>query len=171
MAAALRTIWLLVPIGALVGLPLQLLPARPLAWLVTVAGLLCVAGVLGRSSMLVGAGCAAAVLAYALALWIVGPPADVSRAVAFGLALLLTLEGSHFAARLHGAAVARRVVWRQAWRWAGLAGASIGAVVLLDGLADLAAFSAPAWVYPTLAALGALAVVAGAAKLLAAWVD
>ena len=103
----MRRAWLVVPIGGLVALPVHVLPVRPIVWLVTSAGLLCVAGVLARSPALVGAGSGAAVLAYALALWIAAPPPDLLGAVAFGLALCLTLEGSHFAARLHGATVSR----------------------------------------------------------------
>jgi len=171
LGAVLRRLWLLLPIGVLVGLPFQLLPVRPIAWLVTVAGVLCGMGVLARATPLVGVGCAAAVLAYALALWIVAPPPDVPGAVVFGLALLLTLEGSHFAARLHGAAVAGGVIWRQAARWAGLVAASAVAVGVLDVLAETAAFAAPPWVFPTLAAIGALGVLAGAARMLAAWSD
>lgn len=163
----MRRAWLVVPIGALVGLPLHILPARPIGWLVTSAGLLCVAGVLARSSTLVGAGSGAAVLAYALALWIAAPPPDVLGAVGFGLALCLTLEGSHFAARLHGATASRAVVWRQLARWAGLVAASAGAAACLDSLAAAVAFTAPVWVYPAVGAAGALGALGGALALLA----
>lgn len=152
---------LLIPIAGLVGLPLLAWPSSHVGWLATTAGLLCAAGALGRSLALASAGTMVAVVGYALALWLASSPLDTLGAIAFSIALVLVLEGTAFARRFHRASVHPSVVRGQARSWIGLAVASAVIVTVLDGLASLLVFVAPAPAYAAIAAVGALGAVLG----------
>jgi hypothetical protein len=153
----------------LAAVPVAILPAAPVTWLVALALTAGGAGVVMLSVALVTAGASLALIAYALALVLQRPAIDPLMAIAVGATLALLLPLAHFAARGHGAAVDRDVVAAQARRWLATVGlgAAVAAALTLGGAALGAAL--PGVTLPVLvatAALGALLAVAGAIALL-----
>lgn len=127
----------------LVAIPLAVLPAAPVTWLI--AGALGVggAGVAGLSVGLVVTGGTLALIAYALALVLARPGVDVLAALLVGAALTLLPVLVHFAERTRGAHLGAGVVTGQLRQWLGgvMAGGvaalvlGAGAVALGTGLA------------------------------------
>jgi hypothetical protein len=142
-------------LGALVALPLAVLPAPPVTWLVAPALLVAGTGVAALSTPLVTVGSALALVAHAVALVIVRPVPDPIAALGFG-ALCVALHGVvHLAGRVRGAVVGAGVLATQARQAL--------AVVALGALAALALTAGAAAVRPTLASAGLPLVVAAGA--------
>jgi hypothetical protein len=114
------------------------------------------------------AGGALALIEYACALAIARPDPDPVTATAFGAGLVLLLASVHFAGRTRGAAVSARVLGAQARQWlAVVALGAVGAALFTVGgeALALALRGASLPIVVAAAALGALAVVAGAIAL------
>jgi hypothetical protein len=119
-------------LAVLAALPWSVRPSPPpVAWLAV--GVLAVgaAGVAAWSVPLVTAAGSLAVIAYALALTIVGPEVDLVTPLVLGAALVLLLALVHLAGRTRGASCAPSVVAAQARGWLAVVGLGAGIAVLL----------------------------------------
>jgi hypothetical protein len=156
---------LLAVVGAL---PLAVLPSRPITWLVAAALVVGGAGVVVLSVPLVTVGASLALIAYTLALVIVGPAVDPVAAIAFGVTLVLLLALVHFAGRVDGAAISPAVITAQIRHWLVIVAAGVvAAVVLLVAGAALGAtlLGAALPVVVVVAALGAVLTMVGVITL------
>jgi hypothetical protein len=157
--------------AVLVAFPLAVMPAAPVTWLAVPALVVGGAGAVALSVPLATAGAAVTLVAYALALVITRPAADLAVAIAFGTTLVVLLALVHFAARVDGAAVGPAVIVSQVRQWLVIVAAGVvAAVVLTVGGAALGltlqGASLPLVV--AAAALGALLAVAGVLSLVTA---
>jgi hypothetical protein len=154
----------------LAALPLSVRPAPPpVAWLAWAALAVGGIGVLVWSVPLVTASGVLALIAYALALVIVGPAADPLVAAALGAALVLLLALVHFAGRVRGTALGPGVVAEQARRGLAVAGLGVAAAMgLLAAAVPLGAIlrSATFPVVVGVATLGGLMTVASVIVLI-----
>ena len=96
---------------------------------------------------------------YAGALWMAGAPLSVVGAAGFGFALLLLLQSVELGRRLRHATVEVGVLRSQIARGVGFGAATLGATLLVMGLAGAFAASVPFAAAPFVAAAGALGVV------------
>jgi hypothetical protein len=144
------------------GLPLTVKPTWTVGAIGLVAGLVCLVGLLRRSPGATLAGGVLAVIDLALALWWSAASLGVFGAVTFGLALLLLLEGTHFANRFAGAEVDPTVWGSQVAWWIARAAACFGVAVVLVVIASALASFVPLFGRPVIAAAGALAAVVAA---------
>jgi hypothetical protein len=155
-------------LAMVVGLVLGSDASWPGAVLVGVAVTLGLGGILGHSFSLIGASAGLIVVAYSLALAIVAPAPGVVTPALVGSGLALLLVTGEAAARGRGAPVDHRVLgaWLRdvtgAAALAGVAGVALGTV---GGTVTL---GLPAWGYPLVAAVTALAVVVGTGRALIA---
>jgi hypothetical protein len=153
-----------------VAFPLAVLPSPPVTWLAVGAVLVAGAGVALLSVPLVTAGASLALIAYAIALVVVKPPADPLVAMALGGTLVVLLALVHLAGRVDGAALGRGVAVAQLRQWlAVIAAGVLMTIALTAGGAVVASVLAGATlpVVVVAAALGALLAVAGVVALLA----
>jgi hypothetical protein len=156
-------------LAVVVALPLAVLPARPVTWLVVPALSVGGAGVVALSVPLVTAGGSLALIAYALALVSARPAADPAVAIAFGATLVLLLALVHFAGRVQGAVIGPGVIASQIRHWLVIVtGGVVAAIVLTEAATALGAMlqGVALPVVVVIAALGALGTVAGAIALL-----
>jgi hypothetical protein len=153
--SALATVFIVV-------LPLSIKPTWAVGVIAIAAGLFCVAGLLRRSLGATLTGCVLATVDLALALWWSAASMSVIAAVAFGLALLLLLDTTHFVNRFAGAEIDPSA-WRAqvAW-WIARAAICFGAAVLLVVIASALTLLMPASGRPIIGAAGAFAAVAAA---------
>jgi hypothetical protein len=161
----------LVPLAALLALPLSVFPGPPVSLVAAAAGLLGAAGVLIAVPPLATSGAILALIAHAVALLIADARPHLTRAVAMGLALVLFLVATHLAAHAAQAAVGPGVLRLVLRRWLeALALAAAGAAALalagqaLAGLLLGAALPA----VTALGAAGALLATAGVVLFLRA---
>src|SRR3989442_14851890 len=108
------------PVVVLVGYPLLIAPPRAVLTIGVAAIVLCALGVAVRSTPVVVVGGVLALGEYALALWLSTGPPRLTRAVLFGVGLLLLLETTDFARRLRHAAMGPGGVASHARYWVGL---------------------------------------------------
>jgi hypothetical protein len=156
-------------VAILVAFPLAVLPAPPVTWVAVVALVVGGAGVVALSLPMATAGASLALVAYGLALVIVGAPADPVAAIAFGATLVFLLTLVHFAGCVQGAAIAPSIITGQIVRWLGIVAIGVvTAVVLTAAAVALGPTLQPAAlpVVIVVAALGALLTVAGVVRLL-----
>ena len=100
-------------VAVLLGLPLILLPAWPIALAGVAAAALYAIGVLTRTSGPTGVAGGIMLINYAAVLWLESAPMQIESAVVFGLALFLASDAAAFlqrarGARVFGSAVAHR---------------------------------------------------------------
>ena len=159
----------LVPLVALIALPLGVVPGPPVSVLALVAGVLGAAGALLPAPPLATAGAVFALLEYALALVMADAPPSAARALAMGLAIMLYLAATHLARHAApatlGPGVLRAVLRR--WLEALALGAAGTAALTLTGhtlAAGLRGAALPAVVI--VAAAGAALTVAGVVGLI-----
>jgi hypothetical protein len=151
-------------LAILTALPLAVLPAPPVTWVVGISLVVGGAGVIVPAVPLVSAGASLALVAYALALVIARPAMDPIGASGLGTALVLLLALVHFSGRVRGASIGPSVIASQLRRW--LAVAAVGAstaLVLTGGGVALRGFLAgrPLPVVVVAAALGAVIAAGG----------
>jgi hypothetical protein len=155
-------------LAMVVGLVLGTDASWPVGVLVGVAATLGLGGILGHSFSLIGTSAGLLVAAYGLALAIVAPAPGVVIPVLLGAGLTLLLVAGEAVTRRRGGSVDRRVL--VAWLrdvtgiagFAGVVGIALGAA---GGSVDL---DLPAWGYPLVAGVGALAAVVGTGRALIA---
>jgi len=149
-------------------IPLGVLPAAPVTWLVVTALGVGGAGVITRSLTLVTIGGTAALIGHAVALLLARPTGAMLDGLALGVALVLLLAVVHFTERVAGADVGAGVVAAQIRQWLGavLLGV-VMALVLLAGAAAIAGavVGATLPVVVIAASVGAALVVAGVVAL------
>jgi len=153
----------LVPVGALVAVPL-LLYRGPIAVVVAAAaGILSVAGVVGRVPALVTAGASLTLVQYTLTLMMIGGPSSIPSAIGFGVILILVLDAFEFHRRFDRATVTLSSWGRQTRHWLATMVFGVLATSGVAAAAELVRIGAPPGLYPVLAAAGAVATAVGAA--------
>lgn len=154
-------------VPVLVGLPVWIDASWPVVLLAAAAGAFCLGAVRRLSLQGAVTGGVLALIALTLALRNAAAPPHVLLAATFGVALLVLLEGTHFASRLDGAAIARAWCRRHLAWWSARTALSLAAAVAIAAVAPLAAMALPALSGAFLAGLGIVA--AFAAALALAW--
>jgi hypothetical protein len=147
----------LLAILLVVGLPVSAKPTWAIGVIAIAAGLVCLAGLLRRSLGTMLTGCVLVVIDLALELSWSAESLSVYTSVAFGLALLLLLESTHFANRFAGAEVDPSVWGSQMAWWIARAATCFGAAVVLVVIGSALAAVVPLSGRPLIAAAGALA--------------
>ena len=155
----------MLPLVAVIGVPIWTGPYWPVIAIAGAGFLLCALGVGLNVLAPITAGAVFALIGYTAALWLGGEGVDVVGATVFGLALLLLLDLSEFAQRFRGAEIATDVFRGQIVYWLGRAVATIAAVTLLMACALLLSLLLPSSGRSVIAGLGA--VIAFAAALTA----
>ena len=153
------------------GIPLAILPAAPVSWLVIVAVATGGVGTLALSVPLVTAAGSLSLGAYALALAVARPVADPVASVVIGGALVLLLALTHFASRSDGAMLGPGVVAALLRHWLGVVGlgvAAAAALTLAGAVVGPVLLGASLPVVVVAAALGAALTVAGVIALVTA---
>jgi hypothetical protein len=151
-----------------VGLVLGTGASWPVAALVGVAAILGLGGILASSFSLLGASAGLLVAAYTLALVLVAPVPGVVTPALIGGGLALLLVSAETAARGREAPVDPRVLGVWLRDVAGAAVLASASALLLGTVAGTIALGLPAWGYPPLAGLAAVAVVGGTGRALLA---
>jgi len=151
----------LIPIAVVAGVPVLMRPSSPFAGIGAAAAVLCMAGVLLRWRPLVTAGASLALMLYALALF--GARSSLVSAIVLGVSLALALDVSEFARRFHGTVVTMPAWSRQVRHWVATALLGVVTTAALASLATRVKVSGPPALFPILAVVGALAVLAGIA--------
>jgi hypothetical protein len=130
---------------------------------VAVAGLmglfLAVVGIAGLWRWPVTAAACVFLTDYAAALWVAGASLSVVGAAGFGFSLLLLLQAVELGRRLRRATVRAGVLRSQIARGVGFGAATLGATLLVMGLAGAVSASVPFAAAPFVATAGALGVV------------
>lgn len=130
---------------------------------VAVAGLmgllLAAVGIAGLWRWPVTAAACVFLIDYAAALWVTGASLSVVGAAGFGFSLLLLLQSVELGRRLRHATVEASVLRSQIVRGVGFGAATLGATLLVMGLAGAVAASVPFAAAPFVATAGALGVV------------
>jgi hypothetical protein len=138
-------------------------------WVVAVfaigASIFCAAGLLWRMLSATLVGCVFALINLAIALWLTGASLSVLSAVAFGVAQLLLLESTHFAAQFAAAEVDRAVSRGQMAWWISRSALCVAAAFFLVVLASALATVLPPYGRPIIAAVGALLAFAAALRM------
>jgi hypothetical protein len=150
-----------------VGLPLLFLPSWPVGAIAFVAGASLAGGMLMLRAPLLTVGVTLGLVEYALALRLPAGPSDPLTAVALGVSILLLLQVVDFSRRFRGAAVESAVIRGQLRYWLTTAVATGAGALLVYALGTALAQALPPAGYPTLAVVGALAAVIGAARVVA----
>jgi hypothetical protein len=128
-----------VVLAIVVAIPLGVLPAAPVTWLVMAALGIGSAGVIARSITLATIAGATALIAYAVALLLARPTGTMLDGLALGAALVLLLAVVQFAERSAGADLGPGVMAAQLRQWlgTGLLGV-VAALLLVAGAAAIA---------------------------------
>lgn len=159
----------LVLLVVLAALPLDVRPSTPpVAWITTAALVVGGVGVVVWSVPLVTAAGSLVVIAYALALAIAGPAADVLTAIALGAVLVLLLALVQLGGRVRGAALGPSVIAVQVRQWLAVAGLGVVVAVVLGAVAAPLGGALRSATLPMVmiaAALGAVLTVAGVIAL------
>jgi hypothetical protein len=156
--------WFAAFLGAcVVGLPLLLTPAAPVAVPAAVAGALIAAGVLTLHIPLITAGSCLALIEYGLALVLARRALEPLSAIAIGEALLLLIQVVQFGGRVRGVDVSSAVVAAQIRYWLRVAMVTMALGLGVSALAMRVVL--PAVAAPMLGAAGAIAVLAAAIRL------
>jgi hypothetical protein len=133
----------------------------PVAVLVGAAAALGLGGILGSSFRLIGASAGLLVATYTLALVIAAAAPGVLTPALIGGGLTLVLVTGDAAARGRGAALERRVLGARLRDVTGAAVLAGAAGVALGAAGGAVTVGLPAWGYPLVAGVAALAVLAG----------
>ena len=151
----------LIPIALMAGVPVLIRPSSAFAGIGGAAAVLCIAGVFLRWRPLVTAGASLALMLYALALF--GARSSLVSAIVLGVSVALVLDVFEFSRRFHGAVVTRPAFGRQVRHWVTTAILGVVTSAALASVATLVKVSGPPALFPILAAVGALAALAGIA--------
>jgi hypothetical protein len=141
----------------LVGYPLLIAPTKAVLVIGLLAAVLCVFGIVVRSTAVVVGGGVLALSQYTLALWLSAGPPRLAGAVLVGVGMMLLLETADFSRRVRSAALGPGLVASQVRYWAAFS-ARAGAVALVAaGLATAASAVVSLPWSPAVAAAGAAA--------------
>lgn len=154
--------WTALPLALMAAVPIWTAPSAAVVAIETVACLFCVLGISRAMTGPATAGCAIAIIGYAVALWSAGPGIDVIGAALFGTALLFLVDLHEFARRFQGADIAAEVLRAQTAYWLGRAVSIAVAVASLAAGGFVLSLLVPGAGRAVVAGFGAVLAFAGA---------
>jgi hypothetical protein len=158
----MRRLAALLAILVLAGLPLWIAPSWMVGVLAAAGATFCLAGARRVSLQAATTGGVLTLIALTLAVRNASAPPHVLVMLAYGLALLLLVDGVHFSGRFDRAAIARGWWRRHLTWWGARAAICLAAGIVIAGLAPLMAMAVPPFTGAFLAGAGVLMAFAAA---------